>query len=268
MAPALHLITQYCNPKLPARQAEYDYCLRRNLQNPWIAKVHNLVESQTIVPGEFRQHKKYIEHPLGHWMTYADALAYAAERLSGQSVCLANLDIFLDDQTTKWSDITPLLDASIVLCLSRTEFDGNGKTYKDPGLAALGFANSQDAWIFRPPLPADNCDFEIGTLGCDNAFADRIKRAGRFPLNAATRFEIFHFDQCRGKSFANQAQVHADDRAHRPRLRPEEDGQYLLPDIDQVTSVDAILKSLKVTDLQRYSVICDVVSRFVKIRNP
>jgi hypothetical protein len=37
--------------------------------------------------------------------------------------------------------------------------------------------------------------------------------------------------------------------------------------MDQLKSVDAILNALKVTDLQRYMVICDVFSHFVKIGN-
>src|SRR5579862_5529441 len=251
MTPAIHLIVQYCNASTPSRQDEYDYCLRRNLNNPHIIKIHNLIEPQTKVPEEFRDHKKYFEHPLGRWMTYADALEYASTNLPGQIACLSNLDIFLDDEKTDWSQVALFVDQSIVLCLSRIEFDGRGKTYKDPGFEKLAFANTQDVWIFRSPFQTPESDFEIGTLGCDNAFADRIRRAGRMPLNAATRFPIFHFDQCRGKSFANQAEVHAADRAHRPRRRPEDAGQYLVPDFDQVQSVDVVLKSLNVPDLQR-----------------
>jgi hypothetical protein len=267
MEPALHLLIQYCNAKLPARQAEYDFCLRRNLQNPWIAKVHNLVEPTTVVPDEFKTHAKYVEHPLDHWMTYADALGFANENLAGESVCLANLDIFLDDKQTRWSDISKLLDANIVLCLSRFEYDGDNKAHLDPGFAQLAYANTQDAWIFRAPFSVPETDFEIGTLGCDNAFAERIRRAGRLPFNAPNRFRVFHFDRCRGKTFENQAEVHAADRADRPRKRPEEDGQYLVPDFDRVKSVDKLMESLKVPELQRYAIICEVMSRFIRIKN-
>jgi hypothetical protein len=267
MQPALHLLIQYCNSPLPARQAEYDFCVRRNLHNPWIAKVHNLVEPATTVPDEFRTHPKYVEHPLDHWMTYADALQYANENLAGQVACLANLDIFLDDSQTQWSNISPLLDAGAVLCLSRIEFDAGGKTFLEPGFIEWAFANTQDAWIFRAPFSVPDCGFEIGTLGCDNAFAERVRRAGRLPFNAPGRFRIYHFDRCRGKTFENQHEVQAAERAGRPRRRPEKDGQFLVPDFDRVKSVDALLKNLKVSDLQKYSIICEVMNRFVRLRN-
>jgi len=262
----LHLIIQYCNDARPDRAAEYDECLRRNLANPSIATVHNLVEDQTIVPDEFKSHEKYKEHKLGRWMTYKDAFEYAAEKLPGQVVALANLDIFLDP-AANWQQAMQVVSTEIVLCLSRVEWDKDGKTFLDPGLAQIAFANTQDAWIFKSPLVVANCDFEIGTLGCDNAIAHRIKAAGKLPVNAASQFRIFHYDRARGKSFANQQQVHGTERAHRPRRRPEEEGQYLLPDIDHVKSVDQILTALKVTDMQRYVIICDVMSRFIRIRN-
>jgi hypothetical protein len=265
--PSVHILIQYCNARTPARQAEYDYCVRRNLANPWIAKVHNLIEQETSIPEEFRGHGKYVEHPLGRWMTYADALEYANKRLDGQTVCLANLDIFLDDNETQWSETSPLLDKKAVLCLSRIEFDEQGKTHLDAGFLKWAFANTQDAWIFRAPFEVPNCDFEIGTIGCDNAFADRVRQAGRLPLNAPGRFKIYHYDRCRGKSFANQDDFYARERAERPRRRPEDEGQFLVPDIDRLKSVDALLDRLKVPELQRYALICEVMSRFIRIRN-
>src|SRR5205085_12236877 len=129
--------------------------------------------------------------------------------------------------------------------LSRTEWDIDGKMFLDPGLAQMAFANSQDAWIFKAPMELPDCDFEIGSLGCDNAIAERIKRSGRVPINAASRFRIFHYDRWRGKNFANQAEVHKSESAWRPSRHPERDGQYLVPDIDQLRSVDQILNALK-----------------------
>jgi hypothetical protein len=86
-------------------------------------------------------------------------------------------------------------------------------------------------------------------------------------VNAASRYRIFHYDRCRGKSFANQAEVHRAERAGRPQKHPEEQGQYLLPDIDQIKSVDELLKSLGVSEMAKYVVICDTVSRFIKLNN-
>ena len=268
VAPFLHLILHYCNHRMPEREAEYNFCVRKNLNHPFVAEVHNLVEPTTRVPEEFRTHPKYIEHhQSGQWITYKDVLRYANDRLCGKIVGTMNLDTFLDDSINHWSEIPSLMQASIVLCLSRTEFEPDGRIYKNPDFEWLAFAHTQDAWIFQTPFDVPDCEFEIGTLGCDNAFAERIKRTGRIPLNSPNRFRLLHFDRCRRKTAANQHQVHSDERVGHPAQYPEETGQYLLPDIDRIKSVDALLTSLGANELQRYVVICDVLNRFVKLKN-
>jgi hypothetical protein len=262
----IHLIIQYCNDPRPARQAEYDECVRRNLANPHIAAVHNLVEAQTNVPEEFRAHAKHRLHTLPRWMTYRDAFEYANRNLAGEIAAIANLDIFLDP-ASPWEMAAEWLDKGIVLCQSRTEFAPDRPPFKDPEFDMMFYANSQDAWIFRAPLEVPDCEFEIGELGCDNAIAERIKRAGRIPVNLADRFRIFHYDQARGKSFANQKEVHREERANRPQRHPEEQGQYLVPNMDQAKSIDLMLRGLGVGEFERYQVFCDVLSHFLKIGN-
>jgi len=264
---SLHLITQYCSDPRPQRAAEYDECLRRNLANCHVSRLHNLVEPATTVPDEFRTHPKYHEHPLPRWMTFLDAFNYAATHLPGQTACILNLDIFLDP-ASDWLKAADFAANNIVLCLSRTEFRADGTTYKDPALEALSFAQSQDAWLFQASFIPPDCDFEIGTLGCDNALAERIRRTGKIPINAPARFQIFHYDQFRGKNPHNQAQILHAERANKPsRPDPAASGQLLLPDIDAAKSVDAILNFIQATDITRYQVICDVLSKFVSVRN-
>ena len=262
----IHLIIQYCNDPRPARQAEYDECLRRNLANPHIAAVHDLLETQTNLPEEFRDHPKHRLTVIGRWMTYRDAFEYANTRLPGETVAIANADIFLDPNSP-WDQASAALESGIVLCQSRTEFAPGRPPFKDPEFDQMFYANSQDAWIFRAPLEVPECDFEIGELGCDNAIADRIRRTGKIPVNLADRFVIFHYDQARGKTFANQKQVHQGERADRPQRHPEQHGQYLVPNMDQAKSIDQMLTALGVSDLNRYQVYCDVLSHFLKIGN-
>ena len=267
MSQCIHIIVQYCNDRRPERAAEYDHCLRRNLENRYVIAVHDLVEPQTVVPDEFRNHPKHRAIAVDRWLTYADAFAYANSNLSGQVVCICNLDIFLDS-ATDWDQAAATARNDIVLCLSRIEWAPDGAIFKDPDLERLAFANSQDAWIFAAPIDVPRCDFEIGTLGCDNAIAERLKATGRIPIIAGSRFRIFHYDRARGKSFANQQRVHAEERAHRPHPRAEREGQYLLPDIDAIKSVDKVLDAFQASEITRYQVICDVLTRLLKIENP
>jgi hypothetical protein len=265
----VNVLLQYVNDPRPARQAEYEECVRRNLQNPSVKLVHNLQEHpKVVVPEEFASHPKFRSVSLGRWMTFRDAFDYANSTLPGETWCIINLDIFLDS-SADWASAAQVVAAKIVFCLSRTEFVPGEGSRRDPALMNWAFANSQDAWLFRAPIQIDNCDFPVGTIGCDNAIAHRIKQAGYMPINAGQQFCVHHYDRARGKTVGNQNEIHAEERKGKvPRTYPEREGQYLLPDIDVIRSVDKLLDALKVTDLDRYSVICDVMNRFLQVHNP
>lgn len=272
MDPSINIVLQYANVPNPGRMAEFDECIRLNLANPHVESLHNILEPGVTVPDEFRNHPKYREKPHHRWMTYQDAFEYAGAELAGKCVCVCNLDIFLDPSGTDWSQAAALVQREpIVFCLSRFEFNPENKSaFVDPGFQRLGSANTQDAWIFKAPFVVPNSDFEIGTLGCDNAIAHRIKLAGRVPVNMASRFKIFHYDHCRKKTHANQFEVHTKDRATRGlkvSQYPEKLGQYLVPDFDVIRSVDAVLNAVNANEFQRYMVICDVMSNLIKIKN-
>ena len=263
--PFIHIIIQYCNDPRSARQAEYDECVRRDLSHPAVKAVHNLVEPQTVVPTELSSHSKYVHHSLNRWMTYKDAVCYANERLAGEVTCISNLDIFLKPD----HDWAPLADffhnnPRMALCQSRMEFEPPGRVYRDPELHRSGSCSCQDAWFFLAPFEISDCEFRIGTLGCDNAFAHRIKASGRIPLNAAQQYPIYHLDRVRGKDFLNQEEIHHRERGDESvDLEPRRRGQYLVPDCDQVTSLDAVAKWLQLTPLDRYQAICDLMTRFL-----
>lgn len=265
---SLHVILQYVNDARPERQAEYDECVRRNIDNPHVAAVHNLRDENVSVPDPFAHHPKFHQHELGRWMTFADAFAFANSQLANEACAVINLDIFLDSNSP-WDEAVRLLDQKLIWCLTRTEFDPEDPTKPSPAMQFAAGANSQDAWIFRAPIEIQNCDFGVGTLGCDNAIAHRFKQSGFVPINAATRFRIYHIDRCRRRTEENQHEIYQRERSTRGQsTHPEREGQYLVPDFDTIQSADELMRVLRLNDVQRYTVLCDILNRFVKVRNP
>jgi hypothetical protein len=264
----LNLIIQYVNDPRPARQAEFEECLRRNLANPYVKTVHNLQErADVIVPGEFAQHPKYRQHDLNRWMTYADAIGYANRTATKEVWCLLNLDIFLDAESA-WEHVIPILQRNVVLCLARHEYSLDGTTWVEPFLLGMAYGSSQDAWLFQTPITINDCDFRIGTLGCDNAIAHRIKESDYVPINSCRKFRIFHLDRVRGKTMSNQVDFHAQDREGINRGEsPELKGRYLVPDIDTFKSIDEMLEQLKFDEMQKYIVRCNLMNTLLKLHN-
>ena len=62
-APSVHLLVQYYNDKYPPRQEELDACMRFNLANPHVIKIHNLIEPQTVLPAWAANHPKMVHSP-------------------------------------------------------------------------------------------------------------------------------------------------------------------------------------------------------------
>lgn len=263
----VNVLVQYYNDPNPERQAEIDYCFRYNLENPCVHKLVHFNEPGTKVPDWMSNHPKYVSVSSKDRLTYKQVFEYASKTLKdGSFVVVMNADIFLTKESP-WNEMCAHLktDRNVVYALSRHDFDGN-RLYKDPALQKMAYANAQDAWFFMTPIKIADCDFRIGTMGCDNAIAERFKRSGYLPINSPNKFRIGHYDVCRGKNGSNYMQDKYKNM-NKDIVSPEKDGQYLLPDIDAVQSVDSLLHSLNASREYKYSLICDIMSKFIKINN-
>lgn len=232
----LNLIIQYYNDSNLERQKEYDICMIKNLNNLYIKRVYNLKEKNTKVPEIIKNHPKYVEIIVDNRITFKNVFNFCNKYLTNEMNATGNLDIYLD-YNCNWN-----LDIDYVLALSRYEVTGE----KDKELEKIAFSNSQDLWIFKSPIYVDNCDFEIGCLGCDNAIADRINNSGYFIKNSPNKYRIIHVDIARSK----------DDKItgyKKNKKKPEEEGYYLLPDEDNYHKVNF-------EPLVKYQIICDILN--------
>jgi hypothetical protein len=82
----LHLIVGYFEPGELRRRGEVRLCLRTNLANPLVTKVHLLLEAPLTLPlqGTGLTGPKLEVTVLGRRPNFADAMAYARERLHGE----------------------------------------------------------------------------------------------------------------------------------------------------------------------------------------
>ena len=114
--------------------------------------------------------------PLGHRLTFADALAYPGG--PDDIYVLANNDIAFDTTITALDEIKE----REFWCLTRHD---DGKLYGCPD-------HSQDAWVWRPPIYLQDIDFPLGVLGCDGRIAFEARRAGYKLRNPSNRVILTH----------------------------------------------------------------------------
>lgn len=266
----INILCQYYNDSNEDRQKEIDVCFLQNLNNPYVEKVVNFKEEHTIVPDEISYHEKYVQiEVVKGRLPFNVAFEYANDNLQNKLCCICNADIFLEFNSN-WLEMNKIIqnNKQIIYALSRHEFDGH-RIYKDPVLNRLGYANSQDAWFFTPTIKLTDVDFSVGTLGCDNAIAHRLKLNGYLPINSPNEYKIFHYDVCRKKNGANALEFSKKDESEKnvKNDHPELRGQYLCPDIDMISSIDEVATMLKLNKIQKYEIMCDMFSKYIKIKN-
>lgn len=269
--PFLNIIIQFYNEKNQDRKDELVIALTQNLNNPYVKSVINLLEKDNKhIPEEIAKHPKYCEYELSKWYTYKDVFDFCNKNLKNEYCCIINLDMMLD-QTSKWSNMKSDLDNGYIYALSRHEFDYlNDKIELDPNFVRLFHSNTQDGWFFKTPVQINDCNFEIGLLGCDNAIADRINKSGYKILNKALEYKLLHIDLIKGKSSTNFLDFSKKEQGAKiQNKKPEEKGQYLLPiyELVQNVSLDNFARQFGITEEEKYKLICDIMSIKIKIRN-
>lgn len=158
------LLLDYAPHPNSVRAAELNECLEHNLSNKYIDEIHLLTPLKTI----HVQHPKLKVIPTSAPRnTYNDFIAYASCQLQGKLVIIANGDIKFNDTLQQ---VRRYNMHNTILALSRDDL-------RNP--------DSQDAWIFKSPLP--NIDkiagnYTLGILGCDNSIAYTLKEATRYSI--------------------------------------------------------------------------------------
>ena len=169
----LALLVGFYRDPVPRRMQELTKCLEHNANNEHITEMY--VFTEDVDAAAAQEQYPVLRHPKiqmvdhGRRTRYSDFFAWGNSRLVGKVVALANADIYFDDSLALVETID--LDDKL-LCLSRwdVQADGSARLFER--------SDSQDAWIFRAPIRAFPCDFQLGQLGCDNRLAWEAQQAG------------------------------------------------------------------------------------------
>lgn len=190
------LIVGWYDDPAPTRAAELCECLRRNADHPRVSAIHLFLEvSDVDTP---IAHQKIQPMQLGRRLTFADALQFANTRLSGRITIIANTDIYFDETL---DTLTQYDLSGHMLCLSRWDDGADGVS------RLFDNARSQDAWVFRPPIPTIECSFPLGVPGCDNRFAAEADRAGLIVSNPSRTVRAHHLHMSGIRRYQKSDQV-------------------------------------------------------------
>jgi hypothetical protein len=192
------LITSFYVPNNESREKEINKCLKKNYENPYIEKIILLNDRIYELPikeitDSSKKIKQVIINNLSNYkLRFDDAIKFInnSEECIGKLCLLSNSDIYFDETLLK-IDNTTLSNNVFALLRYDEDESGNLTLYSENGEPRK---NSQDCWIFKSPLKVDirRLDFEFGTLGCDNAFANIIYTSGIYISNPCYSIKSIH----------------------------------------------------------------------------
>ena len=141
-------------------------------------------------------------HEVSRRSTYSDFFKYANAHLDGRACVLCNNDISFDESLDEIENATDFdLDGHFI-CLTRWDVMKDcSLKFKEPVKVRK---NSQDAWIFKPPLPAKMIEkggFYMGRPGCDGMVAYLATISGLNLLNPSEIIKIKHLHLSRYKTY-------------------------------------------------------------------
>jgi hypothetical protein len=187
----VHLLVSLWNCADADRRAELVACLQKNAANPCIARIHVFADSgvRAWVKDVAADTTEVID-----WEGYPSFgmfFDYANRSLRGKVVAIANADVFFDDslELLRHRDF-----AGGVFALTRhnvrPSVGWNGRVWERN-------YGSQDAWIFRTPLPTIRNDLRMGWFGCDGRLARELQQAGIRVTNPSVDIKAWHLHATR-----------------------------------------------------------------------
>ena len=204
------LLTTYYIPNLIARQKEIDRCLLHNIENQYIDSIYllnnQMYDLSHLPDPNHKIHQIIISHNPTYQLRYKDAIEYMNQHFIGKICILSNSDIYFNETLYKLYSVS-FQNKLFALLRYDEEENGNKNIFSRHNLPRT---DSQDSWIFQSPLQVDTnkLDFSMGTLGCDNIFANIIYQSNIIISNPCYDIETIHVHYSNYRSYSIDNRIH------------------------------------------------------------
>ncbi|MFN3077095.1 MAG: hypothetical protein ABT940_09495 [Alphaproteobacteria bacterium] len=182
-----------------SRLEELKFCIARNAENPLVDRLAFLCEGNPehlLTKFEVGNLKPVAVFETDRRASYRDFFNRANQAFPEDIVLVCNTDIYFDETLALLPHIEPAKDFVVL-----TRYD----RYSNGELEIMGGANSingasNDAWIFRPPLPDFAEGIQCGVIGCDTYLAQKAEEAGLRVRNPCLSVRAIHWHPSRTRN--------------------------------------------------------------------
>lgn len=184
-----HLVTTYYYTSEEARALENLECLRNNIDNPVITKIHLFLQGQEK-PDVASDKVVFVKH--NRRPMFSELFGYANSLPEEVIKVVANSDIYFNNTL-----IIAMQALSNVAIIPLTRWD----RYSDGTLVFYNNPKSQDTWIFRQRIPDNIGNYFIGQHGCDIRLLYEMKQIGLGFANYSWDIVTIHLHQSGLRSY-------------------------------------------------------------------
>jgi hypothetical protein len=200
-----HLVISLYNESNISRALELLFCLRENLNNKYINKVHILMENSdkssyflleciNKLMFTFGEKDKIKIIPFDRRPTFNDYFEYCNKNIEGNAI-VANSDIVYDDTLSK---IENIIENEFIVLTRYNKYDDIFKIFHFTDKNMIPILNkvnifSQDTWIFKSPM-YDNIDIPmfVGSMFSDSFINYRLSTSKYNVYNKAKFIRSYH----------------------------------------------------------------------------
>lgn len=180
------LLQGYFIHSIESRNEEFLKCLKKNINNPAIKKIilffENLTEEIYLFKIPFLKNEKIEIIPIYNRPTYKMIIDYCNQYLKNEICIIANTDIWFDETIEKLNYID---FNNTMVCLTRYDSCKNYEFHTDTGV-------SHDSWIFKTPIKNFYNNIQMGILGCDSYFNQKVGESGYKILCPSYDIKSYH----------------------------------------------------------------------------
>ena len=211
------VLTEYFHSKHRGRRKEIAKSIEVNCRIPETKMVVVFVNEDQELPGSIKkalsdknfEKIKIHRTPVGHRSTYGEFFSYANDNLEGELCVLCNNDISFDHSL---NEILGFDLSGHFISLTRWDvrYD-NSLRFKQPARIRK---NSQDAWIFKPPLPlkmVEKGGFYMGRPGCDGMVSYLATISGLKVFNPSKIVRAKHLHLSHHRTYGRKHRMGGDD---------------------------------------------------------
>lgn len=210
----MNLLIEYFKSPNPSRDQEYIFCIKQNISNPLIEKIHVFISDESILD---EKSDKLNIVKLDNRPTFYDLMEYCNLNLEGQKCIISNTDIFFDQTLSHLENFN--FDNKFISLTRWDIFQQNSewfvRFYHSPWKSQTNFGGtidsnqviytsefSQDSWIFSTPIKLDvRTKFLMGKPGCDNRISQVLFESGYEISNPSKLIKSYHYHQTNYRTY-------------------------------------------------------------------